>query len=208
VEIMTDLISAARDELINAESRVRALIETALSQQRYGDVARLAPIAEGLLSLSEVTCNGDGNLNTSQNWAEHDHGDQMKNSALLMAASEANQRYPRFERQGDRLAKIAWSKKDRREYEHRAPAELIFQIAEVFEQNTKRGKPFLMDDLLPFKSRSGDEIPSYQAYLALAWFRSLGLIEARGKDGYAVAVDDLHARAEHEWKDLPDALHH
>jgi len=53
-----------------------------------------------------------------------------------------------------------------------------------------------MDDLLPFKSRSGDEVPSYQAYLRPGMFRSLGLIEARGKDGYAVAVDDLQARAE------------
>jgi len=117
--------------------------------------------------------------------------------------------YPRFERQGDRLAKIAWSKKDRREYEHRAPSDLIFRIAEVFlSKILSVGSLFLMDDLLPFKSRSGDEVPHIRHTSPWHGFAPLGLIEATRKDGYAVAVDDLQARAEREWKDLPDALHH
>lgn len=203
---MTDLIAAARETVLEAETRVRKLMETALSQKRYSEVAQLAPIAESLLSISGVVTNSKGAIEMNRTASPDDSNDQQAGATLPATAVRTGHGYPRFERQGDRLAKIAWSKKDRREYEHRAPADLIFRIAELFARNTKRGTPFLMDDLLPFKTRSGDEIPSYQTYLALAWFRSLGLIEARGKDGYALSVDDLRERAEREWKELPDTF--
>jgi len=59
---------------------------------------------------------------------------------------------------------------------------------------------------MPFKSRSGAEIPSYQAYLALAWFRSLGAVEPRGDNGYAIVVDGLRRAIENAWNDFPDSL--
>jgi hypothetical protein len=116
--------------------------------------------------------------------------------------------YPRFERHGDKLVKIAWSKKDRREYEHRASAEVIFRVAELFQSDRAPATPFKMDTLMPFKTRSGAEIPSYQAYLALAWFRSLGAIEPRGENGYAIVVDNLRSTVGDAWNNLPDALNH
>jgi len=203
---MQDLISAARETLESTETRLRQLMETALSQQRYGDVGRLAPIADAVLNL--LVAESTGSRTASHGLASQDSAGPLDNLTRTVAAtrSPADHGYPRFERQGDRVAKIAWSKKDRREYEHRAPAELVFQIAEMFEKCTKRGKPFLMDALMPFRSQDGDEIPSYQVYLALAWFRSLSLIEARGKDGYAVAIEKLRERVEREWEQLPDAL--
>jgi hypothetical protein len=207
---MSDLISTARGTLATAESRIRGLIETALAKQRYSDVALLAPIAEGLLALERATGNGSGSQTVSeepanQNWAT---ADGPLKRTITGTLSRAEHSYPRFERHGDRLVKIAWSKKERREYEHRATADLIFRIAEVFERGTQRGKPFVMDAMMPFKTADGDEIPSYQAYLVLAWLRSLGLIEARGKDGYAVTVDNLRQSAEHQWNAFADAHDH
>ena len=84
---------------------------------------------------------------------------------------------------------------------------MLFRVAEVFAGHAAIETPFLMDELMPFKMRDGEEIPSYQAYLALAWFRSLGVVESRGKDGYAVTVPDLQSRVEQAWNDLANAPH-
>ena len=50
-----------------------------------------------------------------------------------------------------------------------------------------------MDQILPLRKKDGSETPSYQAYLVLAWLRSLDIVERKGEGGYAladVAVDN------------------
>jgi hypothetical protein len=112
--------------------------------------------------------------------------------------------YPRFERDEEKLVKVAWSKKDRREYEHRAPHDVVNVVAASILGVGRPGKVFSMEDLMPFKTAAGAEIPSYQAYLALAWFRSLGLVEQRGKNGYAAVTGALNISAiEQAWSALP-----
>jgi len=61
-----------------------------------------------------------------------------------------------------------------------------------------------MDRALPVKMEDGGEIPSYQAYVALAWFRALGAVEERGRDGFAVVNGGLTPeRLEQAWRELP-----
>jgi hypothetical protein len=206
---MRDPLVTAEETISGAEARLRQLMEAALAKQQYTDVARLAPLAEGLLNVLRVARNG--NLPALIPDADPAVDPASESSGAVGAVASISSRpsesgYPRFERQGDRLVKIAWSKKDRREYEHRATADIIFRIAELFECDRASGTPFMMDGLMPFKTRTGADVPSYQAYLALAWFRSLGAIEPRGKDGYAVVVDNLRNRIESAWESLPDAL--
>jgi len=207
---MKDLLATAAETISGAEARLRQLMEAALAKQQYTEVARLASLAEGLLNLMKVARNGDGSpLRVIESHASPDLASPSANTEIpvtLGAPRQSDRGYPRFERQGDRLVKLAWSKKDRREYEHRATADVIFRIAELFERDRAPGAPFMMDSLMPFKTRKGEDIPSYQAYLALAWFRLLGVIESRGKDGYAVVVENLRNRVAIAWKGLPDAL--
>lgn len=202
--------------LFEAEKKLRRLLEIALSEQRYGDVARIAPFADGLLKLVNGA-NGSPATPLLAAPIPKPEGDSLevhrttgpavsRQKVANTSTRQADVSYPRFERHGDRLVKLAWSKKDRREYEHRAPIDVILRVAELFEAHGATGSPFLMDVMMPFKSASGGEIPSYQAYLALAWFRTFGAVEARGKDGYAVVVPDLRQRVEQAWNDLPDAL--
>src|SRR5207249_1622479 len=85
-------------------------------------------------------------------------------------------------------------KKDKREYEHRAPRAVVFRVAELLASSVLPGTPFAMDRLIPLKDSDGVDVPSYQVYLALAWFRSLGSVEQRGKEGYAIldgALDEV-----------------
>lgn len=204
---MPTVIDTARALVQAAENQIQELIESAVSQRRYADVVVLAPIAEGLLALIR-TQSGTGEIEFTNRSATRPQPKSRTDDlgqGVGRLPSETHS-YPRFERQNDRLVKIAWSKKDRREYEHRAPADTIFTIARQFERDAKPGAPFLMDQVMPFKNGDGAEIPSYQAYLALAWFRLLGLVETRGKDGYAVGVENLYSHVERAWSDMPDTL--
>ena len=56
---------------------------------------------------------------------------------------------------------------------------------------TAKGKIFVVDDLLPVHDAAGEELPSYQVYLALAWLRQAGIVEKKGRDGYVRVTDPL-----------------
>jgi hypothetical protein len=212
---MREALTQAKKILSDAETRLRQLITAAVADQRYDDVAKLAPVAQELVHVIATAGDGEAAPSQVQNPSAARPLDATPNNASSPAsvrrrseplAATVTVSYPRFERQGDRLVKFAWSKKDRREYEHRATADVVFRIAELFEQRCGSGASFLMDALMPFKMADGVEIPSYQAYLALAWFRSFGAVESRGKDGYAVVSPQLQKHVRDTWDSLVDAL--
>jgi hypothetical protein len=113
--------------------------------------------------------------------------------------------FPRFERDGDKLVKIGWSKRDERVYEHRAPRDIVFLVSTAISTRVKPKAVFTMEQILPVNDGSGTEVPSYQAYLALAWLRSLGLVQRKGKEGYALANGALdNAKLQRLWSSVPD----
>ena len=196
---MTDLQEAA-EILARVEGELRAMIERALSDQRYRDVAAIAAIADRLAELVGAVEEGrifEGQKASREPTGTHDAdgtsaGGRGGESATVGAAlgkksSRGRARYPYFERDRDKLVKIGSSKKDRRTYEHRAPREAIMAFAGAVNQHAGGGTLFAMDDVLPVMD--GDEVPTYQAYLALAWLRSVGVVDRKGKEGYVVRND-------------------
>jgi hypothetical protein len=205
--------SNAKDLIRGAEAGLRDIMQAALAQERYSDLAEVAPLASALSNLLQgvaaaATC---GNTQIPSVATTEDTSRQIVPRALVARQSRPNSRektahkrddeYPRFEQDGDKLVKVGWSKKDRAEYEHRAPKETVFRIAEILNSTIGSGKVFAMDRVMPFKNIDGSEIPSYQAYLALAWFRMLGAVQERGKEGYVVVNGKLDAsRLDDAWK--------
>ena len=55
---MRDTLQQANQTLLEAETKLRRLMETALTHQRYADVAALAPLADALLNLIGTVSNG------------------------------------------------------------------------------------------------------------------------------------------------------
>lgn len=184
--------------LREAQTRLRSLMETALGEHRYGDLADIAPLAEGLANL----------LSTSS-------GTQVDETALPVplekpVATKSERpsparktiEYPYFLRDGDKLVKVGWTKKDKREYEHRAPKEVVFKMAAALNARSP-GSLVTMDSLLPLTLDDATNAPSYQAYLALAWFRAEGVVVARGKEGYAFEAGALDSKnIQRLWKEL------
>lgn len=93
--------------------------------------------------------------------------------------------YPRFMRTNNALVKIGWSKKSKAEYEHKAPLALARELANVAAQLGAKGKVFSIEELS--STWAGEESPpSYQHYVIVAWWRSAGLIDQHGRQGYSV----------------------
>jgi hypothetical protein len=114
--------------------------------------------------------------------------------------------YPRFEREGDKLVKIGWSKKSREEYEHRAPRDAVVAFAQHLGESVSDGQVFAVEDLMPVRAVNGDdEIPAYQVYLTLKWLQDIGAVEKQGRDGYVLRNRALSEGGLDEyWGGLPE----
>lgn len=198
--------------LAEAETSLRKLIERALAENRYRDIAGIAEIVEELSDLIEAYDAVEGDDDSSGDVSVAASGLEMvaksrtreslnRKTATTSQASSTKRKsarprrnYPYFEREKDKLIKVGWSKKDGRVYEHRTPRSVVFLFSERVGSRALGSEVFAMDDLLPVTDEQGKEVPSYQAYLALAWLRSVGAIERRGKEGYVVADGALENR--------------
>lgn len=83
-------------------------------------------------------------------------------------------------------AKTAWSKKERTEYEHKAPRGVVDLLAAGIAKKGASARLFTVEDLLPLQyPQDGGEVPGYQVYVALAWLKSTGLVKMHGRRGYS-----------------------
>lgn len=109
--------------------------------------------------------------------------------------------YPRFFRGDDHLVKIGWSKKKHSEYTHKAPRERVRLVVSALARLGGNGAVIPTDALLAVEDTSGEEIPHYQTYLALAWLRAEGVIKKRGRTGYTIEDrESLRAGFDELWK--------
>jgi hypothetical protein len=191
----------AAEILVHAEAQLRALIQRELDAQRYSELGHLASLADSVAKLARQR---------EQLVPEPAPTDSRKKS-IRMGARVAGRKsmsrgiYPKYARDGDRLVKIGWSKKNKTTYEHRAPRETVLMVARYLSGKTDVGKTFSIDNLLPIPDEiSGGEVPAYQVYLALGWMRAIGLVKKEGRDGYSIQDQGLKNGAIGQlWKDLP-----
>ena len=208
----------ARNALDAVEVTLRALISEALAANAYGDVATIAKAVDALAVvkphltlhdsnlpnatvLTELVSASAGNSNLVAGQAI------QQNSPSTRSRSGESRRpiYPQFFRDGDRLVKIAWSKKERRPYEHKAPQAIVQTLLNKVRKKKGEGKVFEAVEVLPLTNAAGEEYPSYQSYLALAWLRYLGVINKKGREGYVVKPNAATAeKIEEAWASLPN----
>jgi hypothetical protein len=112
--------------------------------------------------------------------------------------------YPQFHRDDNHLIKIGWSKKEKRQYEHKAPKTVLDLLVASLLAVSRDGYRFTTEDVLPLRDAGEDtDVPSYQAYLCLAWLRSVGLVEQHGRQGYSLPQPvQLGILVEDRWEGL------
>jgi len=128
---------------------------------------------------------------------------QRKNRAAKTTARKTAPpaTYPQFLREGEQLIKIGWSKKEKKQYEHKAPKPVLDLLTVSLLNAGQEGRRFTTEDILPLQEGGdGGEVPSYQAYLCLAWIKSEGLIEQHGRQGYSLTKPEaLSASIQETW---------
>lgn len=199
-------IQTARQVLVDAETRLRQMMEGALREQRYDHVAEIAGLAQGVSRVLQSQVTRDSReLST----LTEPHGLRASVAPLSTKrptrAKSRTVSYPKFERDGDRLVKIGWSKKNKSSYEHRATKDGVYALVRHLVGSVTAGELFLVEDLLPIPDGGdGGELPAYQVYLILAWLRLSGAVEKKGRDGYVFRRGDLDDDTLEElWAKLP-----
>lgn len=189
-----------RDRAIEAlrqtESTLRGIITEAFDAKAYGELARVAGAADSVAALLSAISDTSATTIGSASFLDP-AADSTRKRVSTLRSTPARQAlppavrravYPRFLRDGERLVKIAWSKKERRQYEHRAPQVIIQTLLEAVRKRKGEGKLFQAADVLPLTNANGEDYPSYQSYLALSWLRHAGIITKKGREGYVLKV--------------------
>lgn len=177
----TDTKKLAAALLTRAETDLRALVGAAANAGEYENVAGLTDIARRVGLLIKNITNNDDSVPA---------GNSVSPSTPQSKTPQAPRRlvFPRFVVAEDKLVKIGWSKKEKSTYEHKAAKQDVELICDSLSNRAGKS-PFRMEEMLPIVMTDGSTVPSYQAYLTLAWLRDLGLVEKAGNNGYRWSKD-------------------
>ena len=162
-----------------AELSLQKLLEQAVAEQRYSDVATVAAIADTIAKMLRR-----GGILEAETPAI---SRIVRDVAPLVAHKKAKTGYPRFLRDGDKLVKIGWSKNAKEEYEHRAPLEVADALLASIRAKVQDGQKFAATDVIPVRLAE-ESVPDYQAYQTLKWLHSEGVVTKHGRDQYAVEL--------------------
>ncbi len=206
------LVKRAAQHLLDTEKALRALLADGASNgSDYDDLFRVAELAKAVRRMADgATSHRPPATTRNAAAATRKVGKvgtatkRRRNPAT--GRSRANTRkYPVFLRTGDNLIKVAWSKSSKAEYEHKAPKRALTDLVAVIAEVGARQDQFTTEDVMPVKdSRDKTEIPSYQAYLCLAWLREAALVQRHGRQGYSVTdPEGLRGQVDTHWQMLP-----
>ncbi|MGD9598662.1 MAG: hypothetical protein AB7G76_13855 [Steroidobacteraceae bacterium] len=175
--------------LAKCEADLRALVASAADGGDYDAVLRITSWAKQIASMS-----GAAPVVAPEN----------RSSAVATKKVAARPVYPRFLRRGDQLVKVGWSKREKSEYEHKAPRQAALALARAVADAGKDGRIFQVNALLPLTDpKDGSEIPDYQVYLVIAWWRGAGLLDQHGRQGYSIPnANQLQQAVESAWAKL------
>lgn len=184
-------IESAKSSLAHCEKELRRAASGALNAGDYTAARTVLSLAETIAEHRARLDRDDDKQDAAAPETARTRASANSRNAKPQIAPKPTRRtkpgsYPRFIRRDDKLIKIGWSKRNKQEYEHKAPGSVVFAIAGHLRTHTRDGKLFTVNDMLPVPDpEQGGELPSYQVYLALAWLRSAGAISKHGRDGYA-----------------------
>lgn len=181
---VSNVVARARYAVHVAHGEIQKLITESVAAQNYDDVALLASMARSLMPATGPASDAQAPVVKAEHApvAVTERSSSLETAALPIMSLAPKAGFPRFEREGNRLVKIGWSKKDKATYEHKTPVSAVMAVGDAIA--AKNGK-FEMDKVLPVKDAEGGDVPSYQAYIVLAWLRHEGIVERNGNDGYS-----------------------
>ena len=177
-----------------------------------GDYAAVVKIASWARTLSELALRDEGSASGS---VAASAAARKRRTPRATAATSTGARigrravrsdYPRFLRQHDQLVRIAYSKREKKEYRHKAPYSVLQALISAMSSVGTDGKIFSTDVFLPLRDPSDNsDVPNYQAYVGIALMKQTGLIDQHGRQGYSIPrFDEFQNAVKAVWQSLPE----
>jgi hypothetical protein len=207
---LMDPLEQATELLRETEARLRELVSTAATSGDYNSVVQIAAWARTLAELMKAAGPTDEKQTTAvlRTMPPAAVGQATVENVIKQVSSRAwRKAYPKFFRQQDELIRVAWSKREKREYRHKAPRWVLKALVEAMAQKGVNGRVFSSDQLLPIQvGTDHGEIPTYQAYVGISLLKQTGLIDQHGRSGYSIArrLTDFIGAVEAVWNKLPE----
>lgn len=172
-------VAAIANALAQAEEKLQFVITESAKQARYAVSKAASAVAENIRAISDQLKAHDPAPSSTA---------LQPTRPIPNPAHHATRRaaYPRFHRRGDQLIRIAWSKRGKKEYSHKAPYAALQALATAIAELGKDGRVFTTDHLLPITSGDGAEVPDYQSYVGIAFLKEMALIDQHGRQGYTI----------------------
>ncbi len=196
------ILDRASHLLQETEAKLRGLVSEAATSGDYASVVQIASWARTLSELltrktPERTSNAIPTPSSRHNGA--------KGPKQISLSRRGQRSYPLFFRQGDQVVRIAWSKREKKEYRHKAAYTVLKVLAKSMAEKGSDGRVFATEQFLPVRDAQNSEVPNYQAYVGISLFKQTGLIDQHGRQGYSIPrLADFKDAVEAVWKKLPE----
>jgi hypothetical protein len=187
--------SAKIDEILQScETAVRDIIAAAAQDGDYDTVGRGREVA---LRVSALRLGRGGN--ERQQHRSSQTAVPSSGAATGFRGSRIPE-YPRFELIDNSLYRYGWSKREKREYNHKAQKSAFDRVVTAMSKIGSANKGPQTAEVIIEQANEGsdDPIPNYQVYAVLGFLKAKKVIEQQGREGYLVS-DDFESRAQQCW---------
>ncbi len=179
--------SGEYDKLFEVGRWARNVAGIALEAEEALSIGTTSPVKVSNASAAQAPVEARPTPTSQQSGAEHG---VKKNSKQRKATA-----YPRFVRRDDELIKIGWSKKQKKQYQHKSPKYVLELLRNALLNSKADTQTISTDEFFPLRDKDGGEVPGYQAYVCLAWFKAEELVVQEGRQGYRVLARNKLAEA-------------
>jgi hypothetical protein len=188
--------------LKKAEEELREAIAEAARAGDYRAVDLGRSVAVGVQELCEKV---SGKRQASEKSTEEYTETEERKRHRKIGKRNKPEGLPRIEIRKGSLFRIGWSRKQKREYEHKVPRVSFDTIVNTMSALAREGKgPFMAESVLEkISATKEDMIPVYQVYVVLAALREWNIITQVGREGYNISPD-ISEKANQVWREMAD----
>jgi hypothetical protein len=157
------------------------------------------------VNIKELCERISGNGIKSSRSVEEKEGPVSRKEQKKVSRRSKPEGLPRIEIRKGSLLRIGWSRKQKREYEHKVPRVSFDTIVNTMSALAREGSgPFTAEAIIEkISATTEDSMPAYQVYVVLAALREWNIISQVGREGYNIPPD-ISERANQVWREMAD----
>lgn len=203
-----DILGRANKAIQQAEAELRRLVSEAATSGDYASVVQITSWAKSINELLTTSTTRTSSVRVKLSSPPKPGSVREKAATPKHQSSPATRRkeYPIFFRRGDQLVRISWSKREKKEYQHKASLSVVEVLVAAMMTAGKDGRIFSTDEILPIQDATdSSNVPNYQAYVGIAFLKQASLIDQHGRQGYSIPrLSEFQKAVDLAWRKLPE----